>query len=253
MAIITQYLNRWGLWPMVGLATLISVLASIVITWTIHRLYLNIEPPPQALAISIVCPLIIAPIMSGLTFNLLLQLHRAHERLIRINDSDYLTELYNRRYFMTQLRSEIERTNRYGSHFSLAFIDIDNFKSINDRHGHLGGDEVLKRLAAECMACVRQTDTFARIGGEEFAMLLPETGPEDAQRMVERLRSRVESLPIPVDDEAIHVTVSIGLTSQTGELEHINSVLRRADEALYAAKRQGKNRVVSEYALAPSA
>jgi diguanylate cyclase (GGDEF)-like protein len=150
---------------------------------------------------------------------------------------------------MDRLREEIDRTRRYGTPFAVAFIDIDNFKRINDEHGHLSGDDILQQLTQACVKQVREIDTLARIGGEEFALLLPQTTAEDAERLVERLRAGVAATRTKIGDRWLEITVSIGLTSAAEGALDVNGILRVADEALYAAKRQGKNRLVARAAL----
>ncbi len=241
---IKSSLKRFGLWPMVIGITVMSIVASALITAGVHVLALHTPMPPEAWFISILCPATIAPVMTWLTLHLVLELQRAQESLRLLSNQDELTSVYNRRYFMEKLREEIERSNRYGSALSVALIDVDNFKGINDLHGHISGDEVLRWLAQECLLHVRQTDVFARIGGEEFAILLPQTTRDDAVHMLERLRLCVADLRVELPETVLSITVSIGLASPTGQVSEINNVLREADEALYAAKRQGKNRII---------
>jgi diguanylate cyclase (GGDEF)-like protein len=243
---IKACLKRFGLWPVMVGVTIVSIIASVAITVFAHRV--SGEPMlPLAWAICVVCPLVLAPTMSFGSFSLLIKLDHAHEQLRLISDIDDLTGAHNRRYFMERLRAEVERSARSGFTFSLALIDIDNFKSVNDQHGHLAGDEVLRRLAQTCMAQVRSTDTFARFGGEEFAVLLPQTDTAHALQWLERLRQHVAQLRVEVPGASLGATVSIGLAT-TGKptqmpAAEINAVLRVADEALYRAKRAGKNRV----------
>jgi diguanylate cyclase (GGDEF)-like protein len=246
---INTCLKRFGLWPVVAAVTLISVLASLLISALVHYFVLGIAMPPAAWALTIGCPLLLAPTMSVGTFRLLLKLDHAHEQLRVISDTDYLTGAYNRRYFMERLHDEVERCARHGLPFSLALIDIDDFKAVNDGHGHSAGDEVLRQLALTCMSEARSIDTFARFGGEEFAMLLPQTGLSEALRWLDRLRDRVAQLRVELPDASLGVTVSIGVASPAQLLHapaaEINAVLRIADEALYRAKREGKNRVAT--------
>ena len=202
-----------------------------------------------AWAVTLACPALIAPTMSWWAFDLVLKVERAHEQLRVQSTIDHLTGIFNRRYFMDRLREEIDRTQRYGTPFAVAFIDVDNFKRINDEHGHLSGDEILRQLTSTCAKQVREIDTLARIGGEEFALLLPQTTAEDAERLVERLRASVAATRAKVGDRWLDITVSIGLTSSSREALDVNGILRLADEALYAAKRQGKNRLVARTAV----
>ena len=199
--------------------------------------------------VTLACPALIAPTMSWWAFDLVLKVERAHEQLRVQSTIDHLTGIFNRRYFMDRLREEIDRAQRYNTPFAVAFIDVDNFKRINDEHGHLNGDEILRQLTSTCAKQVREIDTLARIGGEEFALLLPQTTPEDAERLVERLRASVAATRAKVADGWLDITVSIGLTSSSREVLDVNGILRLADEALYDAKRQGKNRLVARTAV----
>jgi diguanylate cyclase (GGDEF)-like protein len=238
----------------VAAVTLLSILASIAISGAVHHLVLGIEMPLSAWIITIGCPLLIAPVMSVHSFSLLIQLDEAHEQMRLLSHTDHLTGAANRRLFMERLLVEVDRSRTHGAPFSVALIDIDNFKSVNDQHGHLAGDEVLRRLATACMAEVRQGDTFARFGGEEFAVLLPDTPLDDAMPWLERLRQQVADLRVELPTATLAITVSIGLASpgiaSQQSAAQINAALRMADEALYRAKREGKNRVALPLPLA---
>jgi diguanylate cyclase (GGDEF)-like protein len=246
-SLITRCLRRHGLWPVIAGATLIAIVLSLAISGFVHAVVLGIEMPLAAWLITIGCPLLIAPTMSFHSFSLLIRLDQAHEQLRVISITDHLTRAANRRHFMERLLAEAERSLRDGSPYSVALIDIDNFKAVNDEHGHLVGDEVLCRLAQACMAQVRDSDTFARFGGEEFAVLLPGTGVEQALGWLERLRQHVADLRVELPSATLAVTISIGLASPgqkaTPAAAQIDAALRLADEALYRAKREGKNRV----------
>jgi diguanylate cyclase (GGDEF)-like protein len=157
---------------------------------------------------------------------------------------DGLTGLYNRRHFETLARSELARCQRYVRPLSLLLLDVDHFKLINDRLGHAAGDRVLRRIAEMCSASKRDSDVVGRIGGEEFAVLLPETAPDAAQQFAERLRSAVRESPIVIEGETIVVTVSIGVAGATLRTSSIDALSRFADQALYDAKRAGRDQVV---------
>jgi len=246
-SLITSCLRRYGLGPVVTSVTLISIVLSLAISGFVHAVVLGIEMPLSAWIITIGCPLLIAPTMSFHSFSLLLRLDQAHEQLRIISITDHLTGASNRRHFMERLLAEVQRSLREHTPFSVALIDIDNFKAVNDLHGHLAGDEVLRRLARACMAQVREGDTFARFGGEEFAVLLPGTSVEQALSWLERLRQQVAELRVELPSASLAVTISIGLASpatmSTQAGAQIDAALRLADEALYRAKREGKNRV----------
>jgi len=157
---------------------------------------------------------------------------------------DDLTGLYNYRYLDVALESEIRRSLRYGGNFSLLFIDLDNFKPINDRYGHLAGSEVLKQVATVITGCLRDVDSVFRYGGDEYVVLLLESGPEVALRAAERIRKKLEEHGFHVGaDEQAHVTASIGVASFPEHGRDKVVLLKRADEGMYVSKKQGKNRV----------
>ncbi len=157
---------------------------------------------------------------------------------------DELTGLYNRRHVLELLDHEKNRTSRGGGIFCLAILDIDHFKNVNDTHGHLVGDEVLKAVAVKIKATMRNTEYCARYGGEEFLIVLTQTNIEGALIGVERVRKNIEKLPFPDVGSDFKITVSIGI-SEYKMREEIDVVIARADKALYLAKEGGRNRVES--------
>lgn len=165
------------------------------------------------------------------------------EELLRLATSDALTGLLNRRVFLLRLEQEFERSRRYGVPLSLLVIDCDHFKQVNDGYGHAVGDLALQTLAILGQEVMRSCDIFARMGGEEFAILLPETSLEQAAAVAERLRLAVAKHPLETFAGNLHFTVSIGVSQlESGDLT-VESLLVRADNALYAAKHAGRNRV----------
>jgi diguanylate cyclase (GGDEF)-like protein len=154
--------------------------------------------------------------------------------------TDHLTGLANRRRFERQLEREVARTRRYGRPFCLLMLDIDHFKLVNDTYGHEAGDEALRRLANALQAGTRGIDTAARIGGEEFALVLPETDRVRGCEVAERLRQAIKETDIPA---AGRITVSIGLAECTGAYSDVRELFAAADAALYEAKRAGRDRV----------
>jgi diguanylate cyclase len=167
-----------------------------------------------------------------------------HEQFYRVMTYDGLTQVCNRRTFDATLEREMSRSRRYGRVLSLVVFDIDHFKRINDVHGHVAGDAVLRQVAGVVAANVRRDDTVARTGGEEFAILLPEIGYQNAAGVAEKLRAAVEATPCRFEDNVFPVTASFGVASFHGE-SHVGAadLYRFADERLYAAKRSGRNRV----------
>ena len=159
---------------------------------------------------------------------------------------DPLTGISNRRHFAEMATREIKTAQRHGRELSVAMLDLDHFKVVNDTYGHAGGDAVL-RLAVEVIAGeLRSADILGRIGGEEFALLLPETGLATAVGIVERIREKIAEQTFTWDGEDITVTASIGVAIYAPEEPTIDSALARADKGLYTAKENGRNRVVAQ-------
>jgi diguanylate cyclase (GGDEF)-like protein len=170
------------------------------------------------------------------------------ERLERISSTDELTELYNRRYLNTRLRDEILRGYRQGDDVSLILFDVDGFKGINDRYSHLLGDEVLKRMATVLKGTFRRSDVVARWGGEEFAVLLPDTDKDAALMVAEKARTAVAAAEWGQLAPGLHITVSAGVAtaSEAGTDAEGMGMLKLADRRLYAAKNAGRNRTAAD-------
>ena len=168
----------------------------------------------------------------------------ASERRRRETFADYLTGLANRRALFEAAEQELQRSQALPRPTALVVIDADHFKAINDRHGHPGGDAVLQHLAAILTSTFREVDVVARIGGEEFAVLLPSTDLARAAVVAERLRAAVASQSATVDGGAVRYTVSAGVAASCDGSGGVDLLLKQADQALYAAKRAGRNRVV---------
>jgi diguanylate cyclase (GGDEF)-like protein len=174
-----------------------------------------------------------------------LALIEVRAELGRLVATDALTGLPNRRHFQEALDAEMARVQRYGGSFSLALLDLDGFKGFNDRYGHPAGDAVLCELARAIRGHMRASDRVARLGGEEFAVILVGTGKEAARLVMERLRASVAELDLAqMAEPGCTVTTSIGVASAPGDAEYPAELVRRADEALYDAKARGRNCVV---------
>lgn len=167
-----------------------------------------------------------------------------HEQALKMASHDPLTGLLNRRAFDENLNREFERYLRYGVNLSLIMIDLDHFKSVNDRFGHKAGDIVLQAVAGVIRESVRATDITARLGGEEFAVILPETDQEHAQRLAGRIQARLQTSTIPLDDVNLKQTVSLGV-ADTQELlpRDPDDLIHIADQAMYLAKKEGRNTI----------
>lgn len=157
--------------------------------------------------------------------------------------TDPLTGANNRGYFMELLQAEIERSQRYNHTFSILMLDLDHFKSVNDTFGHAAGDEALRTMIRVFQSSrLRQSDFWGRIGGEEFVVALPETVLHDAAEAAERLRVNLAELPVCYEDKKFFITASIGVSQfRTGDVRE--TLLHRADQAMYEAKQTGRNRI----------
>jgi diguanylate cyclase (GGDEF)-like protein len=166
-----------------------------------------------------------------------------HEEIYRLMTVDGLTQIFNRRYFNEALEREVNRSKRYTRALSLVLFDIDHFKRVNDTHGHLAGDQLLRQIATAVRPRLRRQDIFARTGGEEFGILLPEIALDGARVTAEKVRHIVEGTPLVFERKTIACTVSLGvaLLDETDSTpEHL---YKRADERLYEAKQGGRNRI----------
>ncbi len=173
------------------------------------------------------------------------ELVKSNERLTVMAETDPLTGVMNRRKFLDHARHEFARSQRYGRDMALIMVDIDHFKKLNDTWGHLAGDTALMRTAERLSSSVRSLDFVGRLGGEEFAILLPETPGAAAIALAERLRRVVAEISLPEEHGTIALTASFGVSArETGDKELLN-ILARADRALYAAKRGGRNQVAT--------
>jgi diguanylate cyclase (GGDEF)-like protein len=165
-----------------------------------------------------------------------------HEELERRAYTDYLTGLANRRHFLELAENELARTVRYGKEMSMLMLDLDHFKQVNDTFGHQVGDLVLKRLAELCRTTLRDVDIVGRIGGEEFAVLLPETGNQQAMDAAERLRATIAAAHVTLGSGLpVRFSASFGVTTLQEKDINIDILLNQADQALYRAKNEGRN------------
>ncbi len=177
--------------------------------------------------------------------NLETRLSESLARLEKLATLDGLTGLSNRRHFFELARREFQRSRRFRHPLTAIMLDIDHFKRVNDTHGHGAGDEVLRTLARRCQECLRKVDILGRYGGEEFSILLPESGLEAGLLAAERLQQCIAGAPMQTTAGPLAVTISLGVAPDSPNLPDLEALLDRADAALYAAKRAGRNRVAS--------
>ena len=197
--------------------------------------------PTVAAQVGALSALILVPAIGALVLRLLFQLERARARLAVLATQDALTGVHNRRYFFEIAEREWQRSKRYSEDSALLLIDADNFKSINDLHGHMCGDKLLVAIARAVRATLRTSDLMARFGGEELVILLPHTDPLGALDVAERIRERVAGGRLDWHGEKVGITVSVGVASYGGDDRTLDALVHDADLALYAAKKAGRN------------
>jgi diguanylate cyclase (GGDEF)-like protein len=223
----------------VGCSALASVLLNVV--W---HLLAGWPLSTRSVLISALVPIPISSLGAGLMFRLIAALERALRRVEELAMTDSLTGVRNRRYFMQAAGLEFERATRHGRSMALVLIDVDHFKLINDRHGHQMGDQSLIDIAQACQRTLRKTDVLARFGGEEFIVMLPETGQREAVRLAERMRQAVYAdLRLPDHPTPGAVTISLGAVALSRATPTLDILIQAADQALYDAKRSGRDRV----------
>ncbi len=182
-------------------------------------------------------------LIAYLTTMLSADLQYARKMFKHLSETDELTGLDNIRAFNNTLALEIKKSIRYQRVFSMLMIDADNLKAINDKYGHEAGDRLIRAMATTIQTCLRESDTLARYGGDEFIALLPETGQDKAMEAGERIRKAVDNTAFDMDGQQIRSTVSIGIASFPQQADNSMELLRKTDQALYASKHAGRNRV----------
>jgi diguanylate cyclase (GGDEF)-like protein len=235
-------LRRYGVVAVTVGATLLSILLSL----TIMALLSELDGGPitrEALVISILAPAIIAPLLSFHSFQMLAQLDEAERRLKALSTLDELTGAFNRRHFMELALYELENAERDEGHLSIAILDFDNFKLINDRFGHLAGDQALREVSRICRETIRKTDIFARYGGDEFIFLFPHTAGPEALECLERIIEKISVFSFESQGRMVDPRVSIGVHSFGTKSRTLDTILEKADLALYKSKQMGGSRV----------
>lgn len=237
-----RLLRKFGIHWLTWLITVLSILLSVAITITIYALA-GKPPNKLGLSIAVLAPASIAPIFNYITLSLLLRLDQKEQKLRELSTLDELTQVFNRRHILELAEHERSRARRLEHPLSIAILDVDFFKKVNDTYGHPGGDVVLKEIASKCKQHSREIDHFARYGGEEFMFILPEADKQTSYRFAERIRHLLEQTDITYYGKRIPVTVSIGVAT-LWEDESLDNLLLRADQALYKAKDRGKNQTI---------
>lgn len=235
---------KLGHYKIVALITVASITTSVLISYLLMRFFSG-SLDLTTMLVSIITPLIVAPIASWYVVGLLFKLHELEQVQRNLATYDTLTGLMSRRVFLENSEILLKIMVRNKQRMTLAFIDIDNFKMINDLYGHAGGDEVLKSFATILLNSLRESDLVGRIGGEEFSIILPNTSLENSIQVLESIRVLSENNSVEYSNKTIQYTISIGvvLFHETNQV-NLDMLIRQSDIALYSAKKSGKNCVV---------
>lgn len=230
----------------VAIITLIAIIMAVGISYTLIYLFAgNGFPVIFVLKMAAFIPIMIAPALAWPLVGSHLKLIAAEHALYTSATYDMLTGFLSRNAFFNNVQFAHELATRNKSPLSIAIIDIDEFKKINDTHGHAAGDAVLKSLGALIKNAVRKSDFIGRVGGDEFALVLPNTGLAEAQKVTENIRKLAANTTVQFGNLTLNITLSIGLSQgDTLVTAPFNEILAAADQALYDAKKSGRNRVV---------
>jgi len=240
--IVRKLIHKLGRLNTVIIITLLSVFISLAITFAVIYLVKPDINMTVTLVLSSVIPLLVAPLCSWPTMGLLFKIHRLEQEMRLLATYDFLTGLLNRRAFFHDAENYISLSKREKMTFSVLGIDLDKFKSINDKYGHPAGDEVLKAFAELIRTNFRKSDLLGRIGGEEFSIMLPNTTQSGAYEICKQLHNAIRECTVLYNDTPIKFTVSIGLVTYSPvSSTNIETILQQADEALYQAKEKGRN------------
>jgi diguanylate cyclase (GGDEF)-like protein len=241
-------IGRLGVAGSAACAGLLSVLVSVGIVLAVSFVAAPASPTEfwARVILSAAIPALIAPPVVGVIAHLLFEAEAARQTAERLAVTDALTGAFNRRHFFECGEREFGRSLRSRQPLCVLLFDVDDFKSVNDRHGHATGDRVLVEVARVCQLCMRDYDLLARYGGEEFVALLPATDLAQAMRVAERVRAAVEAATVTNDGgQSIGITVSIGVAQVRAPSASFDGLLAEADASMYCAKRAGKNQVVA--------
>jgi diguanylate cyclase (GGDEF)-like protein len=218
----------------------VAFLTPVVLGAIFIRTRWNLGHPHLVMALSVVSDIVLLVVLIWLFAAMIQRVETERALMQRQADTDKLTGIYNRRHFETSLELEIQRARRYRGPLALLMIDVDNFKLLNDRHGHLVGDRMLYRLARECESCLRTSDVFCRYGGDEFVIIAPETSAQAATTMSRRMRQNIDALG--TDQSLGALGISIGIAVWDDNFKTNDDFIAAADSALYQAKSAGRNR-----------
>lgn len=218
--------------------TIISLVATLLILF-----FTGAESFWRGVIISTACPILIGYPTFHKIFSLIDQLDKKEKEMRKLATKDHLTDIWNRRFFIESAEKEVKQAIRHDRSLSLMIIDLDLFKNINDTYGHLAGDKTLRIFCEIAQEIIRTTDIFGRIGGEEFAALLPDCPGDEACQAAERLREAVWKQLIESDAGTFSISISVGVATLDKNRPDYDTMANAADKALYAAKEGGRNTI----------
>ena len=218
----------------------VAFLAPVVLGAIFIRTRWSLGHPHMVMALTVVSNIVLLVGLIWLLASMIQRVEAERAAVQQQAETDKLTGIYNRRHFETSLELEIQRARRYDAPLALLMIDVDNFKHLNDSHGHLVGDRMLYRLARECESCLRTSDVFCRYGGDEFVIIAPETSAQAAVTMARRMRQNIDALG--TDKSFGTLGISIGIAVLEDNFKTNDDFIAAADSALYQAKSEGRNR-----------
>ncbi len=231
----------------VGLMSLGCIAAAVLISnLCLYAALGNLAEWPLATLIALIAAGLISPIASYSNVSMAYRLQQANRRLKQLSETDPLTNTINRRRFMEVAEQQLALARRHCYPTSLLLLDIDHFKQVNDKYGHATGDRALVEITNVMRSALRESDTLARFGGEEFVVLLPHTAREGALAVAERVRQSAHQHQIQAEEQSLSVTISIGGVTCETSTTALDKLISRADELLYQAKQAGRDRSMVE-------
>ena len=241
---VQQTLTSLGVFRSTALLTTLVAVLALAFTHAALALFGGTDRG-LATGIALLCALLITPPIAGPLLRLVCELEAARAQLNVLATRDELTGVHNRRHFLVLAEREWARCRRYDMAAALLMIDVDHFKQVNDEHGHLAGDLILREIARAAGDTLRQPDLLGRFGGEEFVVFLPHADPLGALDAAERIRDRVAKLQFEWKGRPVKATVSVGAVALDAVHDGLEALIQDADQALYAAKDAGRNCVRS--------
>ena len=241
---LSRLLDRFGTFATGAMIVAASIPASVFSTWAMMELWMG-GSNGTALLLAALVPAVCAPVFVTLQMRLVVQLREAREEMRRLSIVDPLSGAYNRRHLVALAEQQVQRTLRYGEPFSVVMMDIDRFKQVNDEHGHMAGDYVIRAVVECWRGSLREMDVFARFGGDEFVVLLPHTASGQAAETAERLRRTIATAQVRWAGTRIALTASIGVAEFAPPMAGVDDLLLAADQALMRAK-QGVRALVGQ-------